>query len=103
MAPAQFIRQDLYDLAWSEPMHKLAKRLDLSGVRLAKVCRAADIPVPGRGYWARLQAGKRVDKQPLPPRGLGMSDSVTIRENVYETHAEPNRVSPLPSKLLATG
>src|SRR2546430_15802621 len=88
MAPAQLVRQDLYDLAWSEPMQKLAKRLGLSGVRLAKVCRAADIPVPERGYWARLQAGKRVEQRALPPRGLGMPDIVTVRQNVYETHDE---------------
>ncbi len=71
-------RQELYDLVWSEPVHKLAPRLDVSGPGLAKICRRYDIPVPERGYWARLDAGKPVDKRPLPARGLGMSDTVLI-------------------------
>jgi ATP-binding cassette subfamily B protein len=74
----EFTRQELYDLVWSEPMQKLAKRFGLSDVGLAKACRSADIPRPGRGYWARLAAGKRVVKAALPPRGLGESDEVTI-------------------------
>jgi hypothetical protein len=37
-------------------------------------------------HWARLQAGKTVLKRPLPPRGLGMSDTVTIGENAYESY-----------------
>jgi hypothetical protein len=74
----EFTRQELYDLVWSEPMQKLAKRFGLSDVGLAKACRSADIPRPGRGYWARLAAGRRVVKAVLPPRGLGASDEVTI-------------------------
>jgi hypothetical protein len=81
-------RQELYDLVWSEPMKKLAPRFGLSDVRVAKICRKADIPLPERGYWAQLQAGKTVFKRPLPPRGLGMSDMVSIGETGYETHEQ---------------
>ena len=81
-------RQEVYDLAWSEPMKKLAPRFGVSDVALAKACRRADIPVPERGYWARLQAGKMVVRRPLPPRGLGMSDGVSIGEIPYETHEQ---------------
>lgn len=88
MTRTQLARQELYDLAWAEPMQKLARRFGISDVRLAKVCRAAEIPVPERGYWAKLHAGKPVEKQALPPRGLGMSETVTIRENAYETGAQ---------------
>jgi len=83
-----FTRQALYGLAWSEPMKKLAPRFGVSDVALAKACRRADIPVPERGYWARLEAGKAVAKRPLPVRGLGMSDVVSIGENPYERHEE---------------
>jgi hypothetical protein len=69
-------------------MKKLAPRFHISDVALAKACRRAMIPVPERGYWARIQAGKNVPKDPLPPRGLGMSDGVTIGEHRYETHSE---------------
>jgi hypothetical protein len=80
-------RQELYDRVWSQPMHKLAPRFGVSGVALAKTCRRANIPVPERGYWARLHGGKIVLKRQLEPRALGMSDRVTIGERPYETHA----------------
>lgn len=53
-------RQDLYDQVWTEPMQTLAARYGLSGVGLAKTCRRMNIPIPGRGYWARKAA-----RQPL--------------------------------------
>jgi hypothetical protein len=73
-----FTRQQLYELVWSGPMTTLAKRLTISGVGLAKACRRGDIPVPPRGYWARLAAGQRVARTPLPRRAPGMSDRVTV-------------------------
>jgi len=91
----EFTRQELYDLVWSEPMQKLAKRFGLSDVGLAKACRSADIPRPGRGYWARLAAGKRVVKTALPPRGLGRSDRVAIgpRERGYYGQSDEERAN----------
>jgi hypothetical protein len=73
-----FTRQQLYDLVWSGPMTTQAKSLAISGVGLAKACRRGDIPVPPRGYWARLAAGQRVARTPLPRRAPGMSDRVTV-------------------------
>jgi len=71
-----FTRRELYDLVWSEPMSKLAKRFKISDTGLAKVCKKAGIPRPPRGYWAKKQSGKNVGRQPMPPRGIGMSDIV---------------------------
>jgi hypothetical protein len=51
-------RQSLYDLVWSTPMSTLAKDFGISDVALAKRCRAIDVPVPPRGYWARRGAGR---------------------------------------------
>jgi hypothetical protein len=73
-----FTRQQLYDLVWAGPMTTQAKSLGISGVGLAKACRRGDIPVPPRGYWARLAAGQRVARTPLPRRAPGMSDRVTV-------------------------
>lgn len=73
-----FKRQQLYELVWSEPMTTVAKTLGISGVGLAKACRRGDIPVPPRGYWARLAAGQRVARTPLPRRAPGMSDRVVV-------------------------
>lgn len=66
MATHEFTRQELYDLVWSIPMTKLAERYGISGNGLAKACRKAAIPVPERGYWAKLQAGKKVVRKALP-------------------------------------
>lgn len=72
----RFSRQELYDLVWSEPLSQLAPRLQISNVGLAKACRRAAIPVPERGYWAKLKAGKRVVRHPLPLRRPGMLDEI---------------------------
>lgn len=39
----------------------------MSDVGLAKACRRLNIPLPGRGYWARVRAGQSLKKIPLPP------------------------------------
>jgi hypothetical protein len=63
----RFTHQELYDLVWSEPMQKVAKRFGVSDVVLAKKCRAAAIAIPERGYWARRQANKTMIQPPLAP------------------------------------
>lgn len=59
-------REELYDKVWTTPIHKLSTEFGLSDVGLGKVCRRHQIPVPGRGYWARLQSGQRLKRPPLP-------------------------------------
>jgi hypothetical protein len=59
-------RKDLYQEVWSTAMWTLAKKYGISDVALAKTCRKLNIPLPGRGYWARKQAGQPVEKLPLP-------------------------------------
>src|SRR5437016_14635265 len=57
--PLTLSREDLYELVWSKPMRELAKDFGISDVALAKRCRRLAIPVPGRGYWARVDAGQQ--------------------------------------------
>lgn len=85
-----FTRQSLYDLVWSEPMQHLAKRFAISDRGLAKVCAGANIPVPARGYWAKLQAGKKAQRCPLPPRALGQLNSVHFGESRWQSASEQN-------------
>jgi hypothetical protein len=63
-----FTRHQLHELVWAGPISALAKSLKISDVGLAKACRRGDIPLPPRGYWAKLSAGKDVTKMPLPLR-----------------------------------
>jgi len=71
-------RLEMYELAWSEPMQSLSKRFSLSDRGLAKICASANIPVPACGYWAKLQAGKKVERSALPTRALGQTDTPWI-------------------------
>src|ERR1700694_1022299 len=47
-------------------MSELAKDFGMSDVGLAKRCRAVDVPILYRGYWARKAAGQEPPKTPLP-------------------------------------
>jgi hypothetical protein len=73
-------REELYTLVWSAPMVKVAKQFGLSDVGLKKICRKHDIPVPGRGYWRKLETHKRAKKLSLPRR----NNDETIRIYVYD-------------------
>jgi hypothetical protein len=96
-----FTRQELYDLAWSEPMRTLAARFGMSDVGLKKHFSHMEVPVPERGYWARLNAGKAVFQTKLPPRGPGMPDTVSLgaRDHRHWEYtavlAEPEPVEPV--------
>lgn len=58
-------REELYKLVWSTPIQKLAAIYGLSDKGLAKTCHRHLIPVPSRGYWARIHAGQAVKRTPL--------------------------------------
>jgi len=47
-------------------MRVLARRFQISDVGLKKVCVRNRIPVPARGHWQKLQAGKESRRIPLP-------------------------------------
>jgi hypothetical protein len=66
--PLTLSREDLYELAWSKPLAQLAKDFGIWDVALAKRCRGLRIPLPGRGYWARVDAGQSPYRPKLPKR-----------------------------------
>ena len=47
-------------------MITLAKEYGISDVGLAKICRRNQVPLPPRGYWAKLAAGIHLQKTQLP-------------------------------------
>jgi len=49
-------------------MRDLAEDFGISDVGLAKRCRRLGIPVPGRGYWARVDAGQQPHRPKLAQR-----------------------------------
>jgi hypothetical protein len=76
--PREFTRPQLYDLVWSKPLRTIAHEFGLSDVGFAKACRSINVPLPPRGYWAKLKAKKPALRIPLPPRFPGGLDKVTI-------------------------
>ena len=58
-------RRIFYERVWSEPLESLAKVWGLSGRGLAKACERAAVPVPSRGYWAKVQHGQTPTRPPL--------------------------------------
>lgn len=80
----RFSRKEFFDLMWSKPIKDIAPVFEMSDVGLAKICRSHGIPLPGRGYWAKLQAGKDVPVVHLPPRGLGMSETITVGHSHWQ-------------------
>jgi hypothetical protein len=64
-------REDLYELVWSMPMTKAAKRFLVSGSYLARICALLRVPRPKRGYWAKLEVGKAPVRPVLPEAQSG--------------------------------
>jgi len=93
--PEQLNRQQLYDAVWSEPVTTVASRYGLSDVGLAKICKRLRIPVPSRGYWAKVNAGASVRRPPLPnpdnaaPTGLTLPsvDSMASAQRIAAKQA----------------
>jgi hypothetical protein len=94
--------QEMYDLAWSEPMSRLAKSFGISDVALAKTFHQMHVPVLPRGHWARKTAGKSTIQVELPPRPPGLDDHVWIgrgRNNYYHhSLTEEEILGPLPQE-----
>lgn len=73
-------REQLYDLVWSEPMIKAAKRFGLSDVGLKKICIKNAVPVPSRGYWRKLEVGQKVKRAALPKMPSHGDVVISVRE-----------------------
>jgi hypothetical protein len=59
-------REELYELVWSIPGARLAKRIGVSDVYIARVCRKLGVPRPPRGYWRKRAVGATPPTPPLP-------------------------------------
>jgi hypothetical protein len=60
-------REKLYEEIWSKPVIEIADQYGVSDVTIIKVCKSLDVPVPPRGYWAKVRSGEKVTKPHLKP------------------------------------
>lgn len=74
-----FRRDELYTMVWTSPVSEIAVRLGVSDVALAKLCRRAEIPIPGRGFWQQAEAGRAVEPAPLRAAPKGLPEWLRIR------------------------
>jgi hypothetical protein len=58
-------REELYEEVWDRPLIKISEKYGVSAVMLGKVCRKLQIPLPGRGHWAKKEFGKAPERPPL--------------------------------------
>jgi hypothetical protein len=93
--PIRLSREDLYELAWSKPISSLAQDFGISDVALAKRCRRLGIPIPGRGYWARVDAGQTPYRPKLPKREEQWSDQCALTVGPSQSTAAPATVADL--------
>ena len=71
-------RDELYRKVWSKPVGSVAKELGISGCGLARICIRFEIPVPPRGYWVKLAAGKPAPEIPLPSTDSKLPSEIQI-------------------------
>jgi hypothetical protein len=62
----QYDREELYEKVWARPLIRVAHEYGVSPVALGKTCRKLQVPVPGRGYWAKKAYGHPVECTTLP-------------------------------------
>lgn len=67
-------RRELYDLAWSMPAKKAGPTLGISGEYFGHICRALEIPHPGRGYWRKKMVNTADPPPALQPASRGVAD-----------------------------
>lgn len=81
-------RQELFDLVWAKPIRDIAPEFGFSDVYLSKLCKRNDIPLPGRGYWAKLAAGQKVPRPRLSSRALGRAETISFGRPSWPPNAE---------------
>jgi hypothetical protein len=91
MKTEKFTRKELYELVWKESLLALSKKYAISDVGLRKKCEKLGVPVPDVGYWAKVNAGKRVFVKKLPEVHNGEQETtLEVRDpkNLYNTHVQ---------------
>jgi hypothetical protein len=58
-----------------------------------KVCRKLQVPIPQRGYWARIQYGQHIARPKLPRLPDGAQEEATISPVLPRSRAIPDAVA----------
>lgn len=91
-------RKKLYQEVWKEPVSIVAKRYGVTDVALAKNCRKLNVPLPPRGYWAKIQAGAKLKKIPLP-KYKGRDKIIVNKDEKVKVEKKEDKLSFLPEDV----
>jgi hypothetical protein len=94
MQAIEMKRKDLYDRVWSKPMIHAGLELGVSGTGLKKICRRHEIPIPPQGWWAKLAAGYKLTRLPLPAATAPSLEQVKIGSRRYLADGSRESVAP---------
>lgn len=75
----ELTRAGFFELVWSKPITTIAGEWEMSDRAVGKACARAQIPVPPRGYWAKVASGQRVPRPRLPAMPPGCEQTISVR------------------------
>lgn len=87
-------REKLYEEVWTNPVVKVAAQYGVSDVAIHKICKKLNVPTPPLGYWAKVSAGAKVPKTPLPKTNgpiqiTGAKTFEGVEEKITESDKKP--------------
>jgi hypothetical protein len=65
METIQLTRKELYELVWSTPLTKIAKKYTINSDGIKKICKEFNVPMPPNGYWSKIKFNKALEKDKL--------------------------------------
>ena len=86
-------RSELFGIVWKEPLAALAPKLGMSKPTLLKLCRMHNVPVPGRGHWAKVKAGQAVAPRPIDQPESDPEVRLPAGRGASETDSAPKDLS----------
>ena len=91
MEKVTLTRKELYDLVWSEPLSRLAKKYKISDNGLRKICKRMNIPIPAMGHWQKIQNNMKVTIVKFPDKYDGKDEIVLHKKGSDEIHQWLNK------------
>jgi len=103
MSKDTYTRTEIFDLLWMEAASKVAKRLGISDVGLAKWCRQHDVPKPRSGYWSKKLHGVEVPDKPKLPKWVGRLPEPSNEVRIRDDRQSSQSIKPIPNLPLFRG
>lgn len=100
MTRKEISRQELYELVWSKPLTKLSREFGVSDSFLGRICRELKVPLPGMGYWRKVECGTAEKRPPLPEPDPGTEIYFRVSSTErFKLKDEGAPMIPIPEKL----